>query len=270
MAIPIAFYLFVATQTCLAQEFRIYTKVFDELATKRNGKTAVVSRSLTIFHAGKVYDQLVNEGEVVIFEPSRRRFTLLNTHRNLATTVHLDDVTRKLKEAYRLAEKSVEIELRQRSKRARHAGRMLEFQLRPDFREAYNSRKQTLTLSRPSFTYRATGYRLNSDRLAQSYREYADWISRLNYVLDPTKVLPEPRLQLNQSLFQKNLIPVVVSLEADIGFKVKLRAEHQIHWSLDQNDRNSISNWESELKKSSLRFVSWKNYQREVIMAKKN
>lgn len=268
MMIPFALcLLFVLAEKGYGQEFRIYTKVFDELATKRNGKPAIVSRSLTIFHAGKVYDKLIGMGEVVIFEPNRHRFIILNTQRNIATTVHFDEIKQKLKIAYREAEKHVKIQSRERSKISRHVGRMLEFQLRPDFREEYSFKKKTLTLSRPSFTYRAKCHQLGNNRMAKSYRDYADWICRLNFVLQYSMVLPEPRLKLNQSLFQRNLIPVEVSIEADVGRKLKLRAEHAIHWSLDENDRNRIGNWESYLQKKTLRFVNWYDYQREVTKA---
>ena len=40
---------------------------------------------------------------------------------------------------------------------------------------------------------------------------YADWIIRLNYVLNPGKTLPEQRIKLDTALRQAQLIPVEVT-----------------------------------------------------------
>src|SRR5687767_2243382 len=77
----------------MAQEFRIYTKVYDAGAAQ-NVRPSVIGSSLSLFHAGKVYDHVENqhESEVIIFEPAHQRFTILSTSRSLATTVHFDEI----------------------------------------------------------------------------------------------------------------------------------------------------------------------------------
>ncbi|MGH7199902.1 MAG: hypothetical protein ACREJB_04815, partial [Planctomycetaceae bacterium] len=58
-----------------AQEFRIYTRVYD--ASTTGEEPAVVTRSLSLFHAGKVYDYIDTLGEVTVFEPAQDRVHIL-------------------------------------------------------------------------------------------------------------------------------------------------------------------------------------------------
>jgi hypothetical protein len=80
-----------------AQECRIYTVVYDESGEPTSGvvdrspQPRVLSRSLSLMHAGKVYDSIDALGEVTIFDPAERRFTILNTKHTLAASVSFDE-----------------------------------------------------------------------------------------------------------------------------------------------------------------------------------
>ena len=78
-----------------AQEMRVYTTVRDLSALAANEpaeRAPVISRSLTLFHAGKVSDYVDAAKEVTVFEPSHHRFTLLNERRRTVTNVAQDEV----------------------------------------------------------------------------------------------------------------------------------------------------------------------------------
>lgn len=77
-----------------AEEFRIYTTVTD-LSAADKGKPRLLSKSMTLFHAGKVYDYLESAEETVIHEPAQSRF-LVNRRHNLATEITHDEIRRYL------------------------------------------------------------------------------------------------------------------------------------------------------------------------------
>ena len=65
-----------------AQDFEVYTRVYDENAVAADGKSPLkvpIARSLTMFHAGKAYDYIEAIGEVVVidFDPATPHFSLL-------------------------------------------------------------------------------------------------------------------------------------------------------------------------------------------------
>ncbi|MCA9068133.1 MAG: hypothetical protein KDA84_04385, partial [Planctomycetaceae bacterium] len=104
----------VLNQLVSAQDFRIYTRVYDAGAAQ-NVRPAVIGSSLSLFHSGKVYDHVENEqeSEVIIFEPAHQRFTILSTSRSMATTVHFDEIKRKLKLAQNVTHEHIQAVLRQ-------------------------------------------------------------------------------------------------------------------------------------------------------------
>ncbi len=62
------------------------------------------------------------------------------------------------------------------------------------------------------------------------YREYLDWYTRLNTLLQAGPP-PEPRLAVNAALARYQIVPVSVEL-VRAGEKEKLRAEHEFTWLL--------------------------------------
>ncbi len=256
-------------RTAGAQEFRVYTQVYDEADTAKRsrdgGPPPIVTRSLSMFHAGKVYDYIEPVGEVTVFEPARRRFTILSTSREMTTTVEFDELKHLLKMARLETEKYLtQLDL-QATKASQKAARSLRFQLAPRFQEQYDLDKKRLTLLSPYFRYDVGFAAARSNQIADEYLRYADWIARLNYVLHPRALFPEPRLALNRSLRRLGMIPVEVELHADVAGGVHLRAQHQIHWELNSKDRSLIHRWETMLRSKQSRRVTFHEYQRVVV-----
>ncbi|HUG92458.1 MAG TPA: hypothetical protein VML55_16585 [Planctomycetaceae bacterium] len=255
----------------LAQEFSVYTRVFDASAgASADRSRAPVGRSLSLFHAGKAYDYVENaqDGEVIIFEPATERFRILNTTRSIWTTVHFDQLHHKLKLARNVAERRLEALADGRAAAPEPAAE-LAFVLHPSFQESFDAGRQTLTLASPVVTYRARCAKPDrgqpSAELVEAYLRYADALVRMNYVLHPHALGPEPRLALNAALGERRLIPVEVELKSRIGGDVHLRAEHKFRWTLEARDRSLIHEWETLMSGGQLRQVTLDEYQRILL-----
>ena len=257
--------LLSAATPCIGQEFRIYTKVYDDSAVVAgtNQEATIVARSLTLFHAGRVYDYMRSVGEVTIFEPMQNRFTILNTDRQISTVVHTDEIKHLMQTARRVTSERI-TELRKQNPQSRTA-KMLAFQLQPAFRDNFDRKTKTLSLVSPYIRY---DVRIESvtKKHAKTYRHYADWIHQLNFVLHPRVLLPQPRLALNKFLAEKQALPLQVKLQVNMQPSLHLRAEHRIHWKFDRKDRAMINVWNRLLSRRTTKKVPLREYQRLLGM----
>ena len=267
--LTLAVTVLLAGRAVSAQEFSVYTGVFD-ISAGDGRSDAPVGRSLSLFHAGKAYDYIENarEGEVIIFEPALERFRILNTTRSMWTTVHFDQLHHKLKLARHVAEEHLAA-VEQRRPASPQTIAEVAFALNPSFRDDFDPEKRTLILASPFVTYRAACAKpvdgQPSPELVEAYLRYADAVARINYLLHPHALGPEPRLALNASLRNRQLIPVEVELRSRIGEDVHLRAEHKFRWTLEARDRGLIHEWESLLSGGKLRHVTLDEYQRTLL-----
>ena len=255
-----------------AQEFRVYTRVFDEsgTATRTEERPRVIGRSVSLFHAGKVYDYVDGVGEVTIFEPAQRRFTIIAGSGRTATVVTFDELNHLLelaeteteREAARLAERG--------GKEASAIGTLLLFLINPQFDQRLDEANGRLLLTSRYYSYTVRYDEKVRPEYVESYLRYADWAARLNSVLHPQSLLPAPRLKLNDVLRSRRLMPTVVSLQVSAGQPLRLRAEHTIRWVLDSKDRSNINHWESLLRNKTLRFVTFPEYQRSVLLSQQS
>ncbi len=271
--------LLVASLTAIrmtsAQEFRIYTRISMAPAAPPGSETwsldasrpEVLARSLTLFHAGRVYDYIDTAGEVLVFEPAHRRFTILNTQRELATTVEFDELTNLLKVARRETENYATRLRSEPDAGSRRTADQIQFQLDPRFDETWDQKSRRLTLSGKHLRYQATVGDEPSPEVLEAWSRYADAMCRLNFVLHPGAVFPESRLALNAALVRQGGLPTSVELMADTDTKIHLRAEHQFHWELDARDRSLMHSWETLLAAKGTRRVSFHEYQRAVAAA---
>lgn len=253
-----------AQQAGWAQEFRVYTRVYDVSAGKATSKP--LARSLSLFHAGSVYDYIQAAGEVTIFNPVRRRFTILSTSRGVVTSVQFDELKHMLKTARGITRQRLAELQQQAAPRSRTLFSQLQFQLRPRFVKSYDSETKQLRLASQFVSYTAKCADVDPSR-AGVYLRYADWAARLNYVLRPRVLLPECRLALNDGLRRRNVIPVAVELRTGFAPRLHLRADHQIRWQLDRNDKSLIFEWKSLLKGDRLRRVPFREYQKTMLVA---
>ena len=177
-----------ATTPATAQEFGVYTKVFNIAGAKDEAPPEVIVRSLTLFRSGKAYDTIHSAGEVTVFEPNRRRFVIINGPRRLATEVGFDEITRALKKAETTTREYV-VELKRKGDpKSLAAAAPLLGQLNPDFSERFDPGSSTLLLSGRGFRYRVNCTnapdttsidRVAFDAARRRYLEYTDWTAKL-------------------------------------------------------------------------------------------
>jgi hypothetical protein len=252
-----------------AQGFVVHTVLYDESAVKGQGgrsrRPPVISSSMTLFHAGKVYDWIGTVGELTVFEPAQRQFTILNKPRAMKTTVHFDE----LKEFQKLAEREIASFLQTLQLRgdfdALKSMEPLQFVLDPRFDELYDSQSKRLMFSSQPFRYTVKCDRGPTSDAVAAYMDWADWTARLNYALHPQALNPGPRLVVNESLRRRSLMPVEVELEAEFQPPLRLRAEHTIHWQLNAHDRTQIDHWNRQLQSTNIKEVTIHQYQRALL-----
>src|SRR5690606_29229840 len=86
------------TGSAAAQDFKVGTRVWQRDAANR--RWMEVGQSVTLFHAGKVYDYMQQIGEVIVHEPAENQFVILSVNGNdLATTLHFSQLQQFLKVA---------------------------------------------------------------------------------------------------------------------------------------------------------------------------
>lgn len=253
-----------------AQEFRIVTTVRDLNQEAESGVS-----TLTLFRQNKVYDYIHTLGEVIIFEPGANQFTILNVRRSMATTVNFDEVKKLLSSREPEIQRYV-AQLRSRNDPAAdEAAKAFEFQLNPKFEEMFDADQQTLHLSGPSCTYTVRCAEAASPEHINRYLTYADWIARLNSVLHPRAMFPEPRLVVNKALRRHQKLPIRVELqfqEADVSSQpaqsLHLAAEHRIAFRLENRDRSQITAWEAALASPRITRKTFRSYQEAVLAAR--
>lgn len=258
--------ILVSAATTSAQEFRVFTKVYDTASPE--GPTVPVSTSTTMFHAGRVYDYVSPAGELVVLDLANRKVTLFDTKRRVSTTVDFDEIVHLLKRSREeTLEYLDELELEPGGK---ESTALLRFHLDPTFEESYDAEKQRLTLSSDHLVYRATCTELDEPEHLDAYLRYADWAARLNHVVHPHSPFPAARLRLDDALRERGRLPVQVELERRAAGEAPrtLKAVHLIHWNLNPTDRRKIHYWSTLLRdEKSTRNVGFREYQEAVLTA---
>lgn len=251
---------FVGISSATAQEFRVYTAVSD---LTRPAGPQVVARSLTLFHAGSVYDHMEDAGELVIFEPIHDRFVIIRDY--TAAAVSFDEVRQLLNLASAEAGKYAN-ELGARGDRdSMRVRSQLLFQLAPEFETKSDAVAKRLSLMGSEFRYEVRTEAAPNDTITRQYLAYADWAARLNTVLHSHSLFPAPRLALNESLRQQNCLPVSVNLQARNPKELNLRADHEYRWQLQSIDKDMIHQWEQLRRSGKLQWVSFHEYQQRLV-----
>lgn len=255
--------------TGVAQQFSVVTKVVQPLPDAAPGEPQeeLVATSLTVFHAGKVFDYLPSVGEVTVFEPAHKRFIIFNGKRMIATTVSFEQI-QQLLDAARDETTSYVRRLEERGDAdARSVVGPLKFQLRPQFREEFIAASKHLKLDSPQYAYQVDCGTAQVPEAAEEYLQFADWSARLNYVLHPRNQFPGPRLELNNSLKRRELIPLRVQVNVAFDRPWILEAQHRFVWGFHAQERQHIQHWESKLRDPNLKWVSFRDYQQTVLHA---
>ena len=248
-----------------AQEMRVYTTVRNLRGSAvSEDRAPVVARSLTLFHAGKVYDYVEAAKELTIFEPAHHRFTLLSERRRVATEVTQDEVRQFLNLVEQEGWKQLTTTTEQQDSPQGKSLMWLKFQLKPEFEVTFDGAKNVLSLTDRAARYHAELQAAPTKSAVESYLRFADATAELNSVLHTQAPLPRPRLVLNGALREHELLPIVVELKAQDD-RLHLQARHEWTWKFQSRDRQLISGWESQLSDVGLRRITFRQYQLESM-----
>ena len=255
------------SSVCFGQGLRISTHVYDLENAPAPGE--MLSSSLSLCHNGKIYDYVDAADEVVIYDPVERQFTILNNSRDLSTTLTFDEIRHKMDSLEPRTTKYIQ-ELRSTgTPAAERTANAITFQLHPKFEQSFDPMNETLVLSSPTMTYRVETRKWAEADQVERYLTYADWTARLNFILHPNSLLPEPRIALNEALRGlKGRMPVNVELDLRPGDNLHLRAAHQLTRTLSDDDHRLIAKWELDLKSKRVQRVPFLSYQHSVLVSK--
>lgn len=248
----------------VAQDMRIYTTVSS--IGDSTAKAQLLSHSLTLFHAGKVYDFMEDIGEVVILDTARHRFVILGGN-YAATEVSFAEVHQFLESAKVKSDEYLAEVVSQGDDAKLRRAQALAFQLKPTLKKNYSSENGLLTLQGEFLSYRVETAVGEDPQFLARYLEYADWAARLNYVLHPHAAYPAARIQLDEELRHLGRLPTTVELSASLEHPVKLRAKHEFR-ELQAIDRQLINRWEQQLRSSQTRWVTFHDYQQRLLAGK--
>lgn len=251
-------------QVTRGQDLRVYTSVVN--VSHEGESPTILSSSLTLFHAGKVYDYMEEIGEVVIYEPSHHRFIILGKDFS-ATEVPFAELNHFLEAAQQESVKYIrELASKNSEENARLAA-TIRFQLQPDFQKNFLEESQTLQFRGSSMNYDVRTGAAPSPEVVNRYLDYADWAARLNYVLHPHSAFPAPRLSLNEALRKRKLLPVQVDRTTHLDGIERLRASHSFSFELQPVDKRHISHWERTLLSDQVRWLTFHEYQQQLLAA---
>lgn len=248
--------MLVIATIATAQDFRIETEVFSADAEVPG------SQNLTIFTNGTVYDFQTSDPDkepgdspqlIVVWQRGQQQFVVLDVERQVKTIISHDEVLRfnaQLQASTALREKEG-------------------FLFHPKFETRFDDETSWLTLSSEQMTYQAKGEKPKTDTAFRLYHDFANWYARLNAV-DPRKMPPFARLQLNKAIEKIGVIPTDVKLAfkpSQWSSKIKLSSRHFLIWKLSNADQKRIQN--ANLRKIDFGEVSLqKFYQVEEVSQK--
>lgn len=251
------FALFGRPLTASSQDMAVYTTV----SMPVEGEPAKpVGRSLTLFHAGKVYDYMEDAGELVVLEPHENRFTIVSGNHYTGARVEFSELIQFLKVAH--AEMQSIVDTPQGESAS--LSEWLQFQLDPQFRESSGAGDR-LSLNSTVMNYSVQTAKAPEPEQVERYLSYADWAAKLNFVLHPGSTYPAPRLKLNEALRRGGVLPVMVELVSSTDPPVHLRASHKFQWDLQSAEKQHIHQWERLLESKQVRWVGFHEYQERLI-----
>jgi hypothetical protein len=237
-----------------AEDFRIQTNVY------AGNNTTPVSKSLTLFRAGYVYDYLEGDDpamddRIAIFDKAHGRFIVLDPARKVRAEVKTDDV---LLFAGKL----------QAAVATHSTHEFTRFAADPQFEVDFQP-DGTLKLTSDVMTYKLTTMPARSPEAAAQFREFSDWYARFNTMAHPGSTPPFARMAVNAELAKQGVVPTEVhlSIPAQSGMKAaELRSEHHVTWYLLPKDSKRIDATSDQL--ATFKEVHFDELQRQQTAKK--
>ncbi|MFM7057626.1 MAG: hypothetical protein ACKO2P_11965 [Planctomycetota bacterium] len=254
---------------CIAQGLKVSTQVFDASRPDNDKRGQLISSSLTLCHNGRVYDYVASADELVIYDPVLRQFTVLNRTRGLFTVVTFEEIRHHMETRTQKTQEYVAEIVARGEPGASAEAEAINAQLQPEFRETWDPMRGSLTLVSAWLTYRVETRKWEDSQQVERYLLWRDWTARLNSVLHPQSLFPEPRLAVNEAIRrQAGRMPVVVEMDLRPMGTTRLRAEHQLTVGLTADDQARIARWEKLPKSDEMQNVPLRRYQQESFLSR--
>ena len=239
--------LLILASAASAEDFRIETKVYDGKAKNP------VSRNVTLFQAGYVYDYLSDPERTAVFDQAHGRFILLDPSRKLKVEIKTDDVMIFSEKSHAWAAKS--------------SNPFLKFAADPRFEVTFSDDGE-LKLVSEHLSYALATVPAKTPQTSRQYQEFSDWYARFNSMFYLGSPPPFPRLEVNKELAGRGLIPtqVVLTIPAQRAHGVRavsMHSEHHVSWRLLERDLERISETANQL--AAFRTVGVREFQLQRV-----
>jgi len=226
-----------AEKVARSANFRVHTTVVAD------DDNRLVAANLTIFFDHSIYDfPLDASQEATIFDSSLSQFTLLDGQREIQCRLARQELLRLIAAIEQRARKTSNPRIR--------------FIANPSFQESFDPDSLRLTLAGKQLTYVVLGKKPEIPSAAGQYREFTDWFARLNAIY--TARPPTARLQLNQALSKRELVPERISRH--IPERETYSSKHVFGWRLEKGDLQRIDKAQEWSRRC--RYVSLDQYRR--------
>ncbi len=217
-------------------------------------ETQPTVRTTTIFLNGDMYDFMEQPQEAIVLEPEPGRFTLLSMVRRVRAELSTAEVAELTRQVRRRA--------------AVHERAYLQFLAQPEFDERFDPATGVLTLDSAWMTYRVETHSPSDLAMARHYREFADWYSQMNTMLNPANPAPFARMYLNAVLADCGVLPAMIhlTLRPKRSFpptQVTLRSEHDLVGSVGQPDLDRVAQAREFM--SIFQLISFDEYRRNDL-----
>ena len=208
----------------IAADFRIETHVYAA------GEKEAVSESVTLFSSGVAYDFRDQDYRVTIFRPGALdkpgRFVLLDTKEKCRSEISADKVAVAITNLRRWA--------------AQQEDPFLRFTGDPSFEEKFDAATGELRMTSEHLSYRLVTMPVANAESMAELSAFLDAFAQLHTLLE-AGLPPTPRLLVNESLKNREVVPIEVELFAGaIENEPSLRADHLVTWILSKQDRERI------------------------------
>jgi hypothetical protein len=212
----------------LGLDFRVETDVF--IGTEKDPAV----ENLTLFTEGKVYDFLLSGSrEITIYDPARGQFRLLDTERQLQSSVSTQRLLELVEATEGAISKGNDPFLRAIVKPA--------FETKVEEFDENGDSRVRITMTSKEITYKVVGRRPKHAEAVHAYRQFGDFFSRFN-AARPGTLPPGARLALNQVLAERGLVPIEIERTVVApGQKLEVRSRHLINWILSKQDLAKIT-----------------------------
>lgn len=187
-------------------------------------------RTSSVFFDDFAFDFIGDNGEIIVYSFSEKKFALIDPIRRLRTKVDAEEIERFLENVKPLLEKRNDA--------------FCAFMLEPTFEV---SRKEDELLFQSKWIdYRATTRAFDDPKIADAYFDFANALCKLNVFMNPGSVTPLARLELNRRFQEEARFPeklvVDVYPKGKMFFNRSFQAsnEYKLARRLSEKDRNRV------------------------------